>query len=220
MYAKIEILGKIEVQSGLHIGGSDAFAAIGAIDSPVVRDLYSNLPIIPGSSLKGKMRSLLARRYSGITTNPNDDVPEILRLFGSSTEQKYRIGRLIFSDAILDNHDELKARGINGTTEAKFENTIKRSTSEAMPRQIERVVRGAEFPLNLIYNLNDGVEEKEVLDDIQMIKEGFTLLSYDYLGGNGTRGYGKVAFRDWMVEARYGDVSEKLLEKIKEIICS
>lgn len=61
MYAKIKISGDIVVKTGMHIGGSSAFAAIGAVDSPVVRDVKSNLPMIPGSSLKGKMRSLLAK---------------------------------------------------------------------------------------------------------------------------------------------------------------
>ena len=49
MFAKIEITGKIVVDTGMHIGGSGEFAAIGAIDSPVIRDVYNNLPVIPGS---------------------------------------------------------------------------------------------------------------------------------------------------------------------------
>ena len=55
MYAKIEIKGILEVKTGLHIGGSSAFAAIGAVDSPVIRDVITNQPIIPASSLKGKL---------------------------------------------------------------------------------------------------------------------------------------------------------------------
>lgn len=54
MYAKIQISGDIEVKTGMHIGGSSAFAAIGAVDLPVIRDIRSNYPMIPGSSLKGK----------------------------------------------------------------------------------------------------------------------------------------------------------------------
>mgnify|MGYP000999537641 CR=1 FL=1 len=60
MYAKVEISGVIEVVTGMHIGGSSAFSAIGAVDSPVIRDVRTNLPMLPGSSLKGKMRTLLA----------------------------------------------------------------------------------------------------------------------------------------------------------------
>ena len=57
MYAKIQITGKLKVETGLHIGGNGAFAAIGAVDSPVIRDTTSHLPMIPGSSLKGKIRN-------------------------------------------------------------------------------------------------------------------------------------------------------------------
>ena len=59
MYAKIRINGDILVKTGMHIGGSSAFAAIGAVDSPIVRDVRSNLPLLPGSSLKGKLRNLM-----------------------------------------------------------------------------------------------------------------------------------------------------------------
>lgn len=46
MYSKLEIKGKIKVMTGLHIGGSKEFSAIGAVDSPVMRDTYSNMPFI------------------------------------------------------------------------------------------------------------------------------------------------------------------------------
>lgn len=216
MFAKMEISGKIEVISGLHIGGSDAFAAIGAIDSPVIRDTYSHMPMIPGSSLKGKIRSLLAKRYpNGMEKTPNDDVEEILRLFGSSEKKKIRNSRLIFSDAMMENWEELKRMGVQSQTEAKFENTINRMTSEANPRQIERVVRGAVFPLSIVYNAE---KEAEIVEDIQLLKEGLTLLTYDYLGGNGSRGYGRVQFTDLEVNVVVGDVPEKILEKCCEII--
>ena len=62
MFAKIEITGTIESVTGMHIGGSSEFAAIGAVDAPVIKDVKTNYPMIPGSSLKGKLRSLLARQ--------------------------------------------------------------------------------------------------------------------------------------------------------------
>lgn len=64
MFAKLEITGTLEVLTGMHIGGSSAFAAIGAVDSPVIRDTLSDMPMIPGSSLKGKLRTLLAQQYN------------------------------------------------------------------------------------------------------------------------------------------------------------
>lgn len=196
MFAKIEITGEIEVVSGLHIGASDAFAAIGAIDSPVIRDVYSDFPMIPGSSLKGKIRSLLSKAYPNpnvIEKTADDDSDNILRLFGCAKKDKLKNSRLIFSDMVMDkdNWEKLKKLGLQSQTEAKFENTISRMTSEANPRQIERVVRGATFPLQLIYNVEN---EDEIIEDITLLKEGMTLLSYDYLGGSGSRGYGKVRF--------------------------
>ncbi|WP_322290471.1 type III-A CRISPR-associated RAMP protein Csm3, partial [Paratractidigestivibacter sp.] len=65
-YTKIKIQGTIEVKTGLHIGGDDSFSAIGAIDSPVVRDPLTRDPVIPGSTLKGKMRALLAREMGTV----------------------------------------------------------------------------------------------------------------------------------------------------------
>ena len=216
MFAKIEISGTIEVMSGLHIGGSDAFAAIGAIDSPVIRDAYTDYPMIPGSSLKGKMRSLLAKRYpNGIEKTANDDSEEILRLFGSSRKNAIKNSRLIFSDMVMNNWDELKKRGLQSQTEAKFENTINRMTAEANPRQIERVVRGAKFPLELIYNAE---KEEEIIEDIRLLKEAMQLLTYDYLGGNGSRGYGKVKFWDLEAEVVVGEVDATILEKCNEIL--
>lgn len=179
MFAKIEITGEIEVVSGLHIGASDAFAAIGAIDSPVIRDVYSDFPMIPGSSLKGKIRSLLSKAYPNpnvIEKTADDDSDNILRLFGCAKKDKLKNSRLIFSDMVMDkdNWEKLKKLGLQSQTEAKFENTISRMTSEANPRQIERVVRGATFPLQLIYNVEN---EDEIIEDITLLKEGMTLLS-------------------------------------------
>ena len=107
MYTKLEITGKIEILTGMHIGGSSSFSAIGAIDSPIVRDIESDLPMIPGSSLKGKIRYLLSKKYNNnIAKNHNEDDEAILRLFGSSDKEKLYRSRLIFSDSILSNIDK------------------------------------------------------------------------------------------------------------------
>ena len=220
MFAKIEITGEIEVVSGLHIGASDAFAAIGAIDSPVIRDVYSDFPMIPGSSLKGKIRSLLSKAYPNpnvIEKTADDDSDNILRLFGCAKKDKLKNSRLIFSDMVMDkdNWEKLKKLGLQSQTEAKFENTISRMTSEANPRQIERVVRGATFPLQLIYNVEN---EDEIIEDITLLKEGMTLLSYDYLGGSGSRGYGKVRFSSVAADVVVGDVADEIIDKCNEIL--
>ena len=216
MYGKILIEGKLEVVTGLHIGGSSSFAAIGALDSPVVRNSRDNQPMIPGSSLKGKMRSLLARqRNQKISGNMDEDEEGILRLFGSAKNGNVRVGRLIFSDLFLAEQDN----SLESPVEVKFENSINRLTAVANPRQLERVIPGTQFNLKLLYELKDttdrekekhaeyyqGTEEEWILKDFQSLIDGMKLLELDYLGGSGTRGYGQVRFCNLSAGLVYGD---------------
>lgn len=206
-YAKIKITGTIELKTGLHIGGDDSFSAIGAIDSPVVRDPLTKEPVIPGSSLKGKMRSLLAREKGSVPAAGvkgfENDCSEITRLFGSSSKTSNASGdgiqmsRLQFSDCFLKNKDDLPQ-----LFETKFENTIDRLTSVANPRQIERVIRGAEFAVEIIYNVED---ESQLEEDFGNINTAFALLQNDYLGGGGTRGNGRVVLKDFKAVAVTGN---------------
>ena len=219
MFAKIEISGYIETVTGLHIGGSSAFSAIGAVDSPVITDIRTGQPMIPGSSLKGKMRTLLAKRYNTVFANtPDDDAECLTELFGSSQKNHVKTSRILFSDMFLKNMEELRHAGLTGATEVKFENSISRTTAVANPRQIERVVRGAVFPMQLLYEVTDGLTEEKILQDFQILKEGFQLLEYDYLGGNGSRGYGRIHIKDLNVDVVVGDVEDTILDKCQEIL--
>ena len=56
------IEGDLELVTGLHIGAGNDEIRIGGIDNPVLKHPYSGQPYIPGSSLKGKVRSLLEWR--------------------------------------------------------------------------------------------------------------------------------------------------------------
>ena len=211
---KLVIEGTIVLKTGMHIGGSSDFSAIGAIDSPVVRDTLTRLPLIPGSSLKGKMRYLLAKELNnGILLNePNNDQDEILRLFGSSEKDKIRRARLKFNDIKLSNLAELKTFNVS-STEVKFENTIDRETAVATPRQIERVIAGSKFDFEIFYNLDD---IKEVEKDFENIKQGFDLLEFDYLGGHGTRGSGRIAFENLSVITAVGNFEK--IDTLNEIL--
>lgn len=239
MYDKLIISGDIEVVTGLHIGGSSQFSAIGAVDSPVIKDKVSNQPIIPGSSLKGKMRTLLAKYYSenNIVKEPNEDPEELLNLFGSSVkskksnngnmEEKIVQGRLQFKDAQLSNILEIKKKLLDTAVEVKFENTIDRITAEANPRQIERVIREAKFHFEIMYDAwfeftDDNKSIERIKKDFEIIGEGMQLLQLDYLGGNGTRGYGKVKFGELLVKNVFGESeiidTNKLLDSLNEKI--
>ena len=129
---KLIINGTIKLITGLHIGTSGDFSAIGAVDTIVIRDSVTNKPIIPGSSLKGKMRYLLARTKYNSSLELEDIKKEdnsIKRLFGSS--DPVVTSRLQFQDILLSDKsiEELKDAEFDlPYTEIKYENTIDRTT--------------------------------------------------------------------------------------------
>lgn len=215
MYTKLKISGIIEVETGMHIGGSSAFSPIGAVDSPVIRDARSNLPMIPGSSLKGKIRTLLAKGYNRTVVEPDEDAECITRLFGCAKKGKAHKSRLQFSDMVLRNKEQLHKQGVLSVTEVKFENSIKRQTAVANPRQIERAIRGSEFELDVLYEVEN---EDEVVEDMEVFANGMRYLQYDYLGGHGTRGYGKVCFRELKIETVLGAVDSNILTECQKIL--
>lgn len=227
-YAKIEITGTLTVLTGLHIGAGDGFSAIGATDKSVVRDPLTRLPLIPGTSLKGKLRTLLARQYGAdsgtFSAKPENDHPQVRRLFGDTEE--FMTGRLIFRDTRLANKSDLEARGARTLTEVKFENSINRVTAVANPRQMERVIPGSEFAFSMLYEISYGTPgkgrepalpaEPEIIEDFDTIVAGLRLLELDYLGGSGTRGYGQVKFGALHAHAAAGSIEAPLLERLNE----
>lgn len=215
MYGKILIQCELEVLTGMHIGGSAAFSAIGAVDSPVVRDVRTGLPIVPGSTLKGKLRSLIVRSRCPIGEPLPDfakDDKVVLRMFGRS--QPVWFSRLQFADAFLTNYEQLRAVGV---TEVKAENTINRLSSEANPRQIERVIAGSRFGVNIVYNVKEPTEIKE---DLETLASGMKLLELDYLGGHGSRGSGRVSLKNFHLDSYQvdfdGELTLESLEKMFE----
>lgn len=77
------------------------------------------------------------------------------------------------------------------------------------------VIRGSKFPLDLVYEVTD---EEGVEEDFKILAEGLKLLEYDYLGGNGSRGYGKVKFLDLQASAVIGNIDEALIRRCNEIL--
>ena len=209
MTGKILIKCDLVVRTGLHIGGSSSFSAIGTVDSPVIRDPFTGLPIVPGSSLKGKLRTLLARRscVNGETLPDfSADGEVLLRMFGSS--EPVRFARLQFADAFLLNYDQLKGVGV---TEVKTENAISRANSVANPRQIERVIAGAKFGVSIVYDVTDPAQVEE---DLSLLAKGMKLLQMDYLGGHGSRGSGRVSLKNFALEG-YGAQAD--LSRLKSL---
>jgi CRISPR-associated protein Csm3 len=210
---KIFVQGKIITQTGLHIGGSDIGIAVGSTDNVVIRDPITNQPYIPGSSLKGKMRSLLEKigseEFSSLSKQiANGPVVKkgsiAAKLFGVPAEVEDGMpSRVIVRDGKLLNPEFLeKAKTDMPYTEIKTEVVIDRITSAANPRQVERVPVGAEFELSLILNIYEEDEAKKKSEGndneetklLEALMRSLRLVQDDYLGGYGTRGSGQVKF--------------------------
>lgn len=220
LLGKIELFGNLECLTGMHIGASKENMEIGALDSPVVRDPVTNEPYIPGSSLKGKLRTLLEKahpdrmpnRNGGTTANPvmrhecdsKSDAQKcpVCRIFGSTGGGKGDNfpARLKIRDLKLSNIEVLEKidTGLQ-YTEWKFENAIDRVTSAANPRNIERVPKGAKFSFSIVYDVEDTDTLQNDLENLQL---SIRLLHDDALGGHGSRGYGQVKLQFEKIEAR------------------
>ncbi len=199
------VKGIINCETGLRIGGSKDSLEIGAMDNPIIRHPVTGLPYIPGSSLKGKMRSLLEIKAG---TFQRDGRPcncskcDICRLFGCGEPQKSNeMTRLIFRDAMITKYSEKLLRdtqeekGIH-FAEVKNENWIDRNTGKAGRgglRTQERVPQGTTFEFELSVRIFEN-DDKEHFK--KKIKEGLKLMEQDYLGSSGTRGYGKIKFEN------------------------
>jgi len=202
----------LELVSGLRIGAGDSEMRIGGVDNTVIRHPHTQAPYIPGSSLKGKIRSLLEwrsgavqqealgwRDYQGASPATKPEVKRILQLFGISGDAKLgeemlELGptRVSFWDCNLQKAwiDEVRENN-QPLTEIKSENRINRISGVAEhPRQAERVPAGARFDFRLSVKRLAGDDESL----LHTVLQGLKLLELDSLGGSGSRGYGKLRF--------------------------
>jgi len=211
----VTLKGQVLLKSGLHIGAGDLEMHIGGTDNPVVKNVHSNEPYIPGSSLKGKVRSLLEMR-SGLMAetkgNPvgksilkkdlseqaKNEATKILKIFGSSgvdADENDEIGptRASFADCYLSAESRTLASENNlPLTEVKSENSINRISGTAVnPRFTERVLAGLSFDFSITLKELDIDSGDNLID---FLLQGLKLLEYDALGGSGSRGYGRVEF--------------------------
>lgn len=216
----------IEIKTGLHIGGSDLGVEIGGVDRTVIRDKLTNRPYIPGSSLKGKMRSLM-EKYAGkdknyprnlqsfhvcLTSADYDDC-DVCQVFGLPGELDFATPtRVIVRDIGLSDESAEKLEKSGRTdlpyTEVKTEVSIDRVTSAANPRQMERVPAGVFFsPAEIVYSVYGGerCDPAKDVGNLKALLAAFQLLEDDYLGGHGTRGAGKVKLTNIHVTLRSGD---------------
>ena len=194
------ITGQIKVITGMHIGTGNTEMHIGGTDNPVIKN--GSEPYIPGSSIKGKLRSLLSL-YTGSTDNKDTEI--VAKLFGIGAGDKneqdiktIKTARLSFWDCFISENWRQKILDKQMSfTEIKMENTIDRVTGTAKnPRNTERVIPGTEFDFKLTIKVFDN----ENL--LPAILGSMKLLEMDSLGGSGSRGYGKIKFENLKIDGQ------------------
>jgi CRISPR-associated protein Csm3 len=216
LHGRVFISSNIVVKTGLHIGGSGGAFAIGGVDNPVIIDQLTRQPYIPGSSLRGKMRSL-TEKYLGRVKGQRISQCEIhschdrrrhedenkaeymacpiCNIYGITAEGYNLPTRLLVRDTPLlpESADRLRAAKTSlPYTEVKTEVAIDRVTSQANPRDSERVPAGAVFgPMEMVYSI---YQLEDDVNWLSILFDGLELLQDDYLGGGGSRGNGKVVF--------------------------
>lgn len=244
LYGRIFVRGEIEAVTGLHIGGSPTALAIGAVDNPVIRDALTGQPYIPGSSVRGKMRSLW-EKMTGVRQNwpigkgvrihvceRREDYEQcpVCQIYGVPGQLEASFPtRLVVRDTFLaeGSEEELRVRAKTDLpyTEVKWEAAIDRVTSAAVPRQMERVPAGAIFDgFEMVFS----VYERDDLHRFLDVFKAMQLLEDDYLGGQGSRGSGKVRFgrlrlscRDrnaYATEVPWNDAPERTDLRVKDVL--
>lgn len=191
----------LDVLTGLFIGGNDNGFDIGGADSNVIKNPLTKEPYIPGSSVKGKMKSLLKYVYGSPVSNRDGDLIDltfkdvsIKNIFEPEETKDISVTRAIFRDFTLTEESkeylQKQLGGLGSFTEIKAENSINviKGTA-ANPRFIERVPAGAKFEGQIVLNVFEDDDEEKMK---AVIKEALHLLEMNYLGGSGTRGYGRV----------------------------
>ncbi len=219
LYGRVIITAEIRALTGLHIGSSSTGMEIGGLDKAVIRNPFDGRPYIPGSSLRGKMRSQTEKVRGLPQNNPIGQVKihtckhteeyhanggcPVCHVFGVPAELGYSgPTRLIVRDVRLSDPSAEALDRANTElryAEIKTEVAIDRVTSAASPRSLERVPAGAVFgPAELVFSIYEAAD----FDRLKIVVDALQLVEDDYLGGGGSRGSGKVCFGNIAISAR------------------
>lgn len=221
LLGKLILEGELHCETGLHIGAGKGSLEIGGADNPVVKDAFGR-PYVPGSSLRGKLRSLL-EQASGLAVpgelvylskrkgqevrihqsdRPDD---EICLLFGRNPGRLERVSgealegaastpsRLTVYDAPLDPES---------ITAPMRENLDDELTEVKSENAIDRITSQANprtlervpagARFRVRFVLDLLCQEDKAL--VRRFVEALRLLEDDSLGGGGSRGSGCVRF--------------------------
>lgn len=203
--------GTVACITGIAIKGANSDLGIGGADSEVIKNPLTGEPYLPGSSLKGKMRSQLERKYGAkkfdrrsqsmaVTEEEPCGCGEcpICTVFGAhfNTRAKSAPTRIIVRDCPMTDafREEIQALPLERGSylEIKGENIIDRKQGLAKsPRFMERVPAGASFELHIKLQILEGDDEAKLRG---LVEEGLRMVEDSCLGGSGSRGYGQVKF--------------------------
>ena len=222
LVGKLILSGDLHCETGLHIGAGKGSLEIGGADNPVVKDAFG-LPYIPGSSLRGKVRSLLEnamgltspaelvylskRRGQEVRIHQSDRPDdEICLLFGRSPGRVERVEggetgeNRAASPARLTIYDApLEQESITAQMRENLDDEITEVKSE---NAIDRITSQANPRTLERVPAGARFKVRMVLDVLceedkplaARVIEGLRLLEDDALGGGGSRGSGRVRF--------------------------
>lgn len=189
-----------EVMTGLRVGANQENMEISGLDNPIVRNPATAEPFLPGSSIRGRMRSLAEWHLGELPADGNVIKPkrdgDTGRVFGLPATDDLAFGptRLLVRDARLSSADRQKFANGQPITEVKSENSINRLTAMANPRPMERVLPGVRFDGEFVYRVFDtgdgGRRDEELFDSVFLV--ALALLEMDAIGGASSRGCGQV----------------------------
>lgn len=201
----VKYTGTMKLITGLSIKGNGNVLSIGGAEAEVIKNPITGMPYIPGSSIKGKMRSrmeLITGKYNLSKGEPCGCGGEngeclICTVFGAHKKKNPKSGptRIIVRDCELTNDSVEKIKNLPldkvNYLEIKTENTINRNTGGATPRTLERVPAGFDFQVEIVLQIFEGDDEAKMKKFIEDAVQG---VEDSYLGGSGSRGYGQVKF--------------------------
>lgn len=199
--------GTMTLESGLHIGGSTDETKVGGCDNPIIKNKMTDEPYIPGSSIKGIMRSIeesrpkyAAKIQNGMPCGCGSEDCMVCRLFGAHKNTRTRAGlpRLIAHNMTInkDFKDQLIRSG--GTTtdmvDIKYSTMINRQTKTAANgslRNIEIVSAGTVFDCKFTLKILENDNEEELIKELRFIIDRIEI---EGIGSKTTSGNGQVKF--------------------------
>ncbi len=198
---------------GCRVAGSGGGLEIGGVDPnlTVIRSPLTGEPYLPGSSLKGKLRSVLEKEQgkaiNGQPCTCGEKKCLICTLFGAHMKPNADSSptRIVVRDAVLSPQwkEKFSQAVQSGSSffEEKTENIVDRKAGTAQhPRTGERIPPGTIFSGEILFHVYEGDNAE---DFVQLVRHGMGIIQEaSSLGASGSRGYGKVRFENLRVEKR------------------